>query len=353
MPTDKLVTSIGLYNCESWLPMIMPQNSFSSADNIFSFWGKFQLETINQKICRMILGVHKKSSRLGTIGELGRFPLFVKGLCHVLKYHAHICQLDNGSLISQAVAEMKACPIPSIKTWFGRVEKLKANLNISFQISSKIDSIGSSIKKQIKSKFEKYWLTEVNKVKTGADNLDHNKLRYYSTIKGCFRKEQYLDLVPNRSQRSDLTRLRISSSRLGVETMRYQRPKIPERERFCKYCTPSGMDNDLAGYIDNEQHFLVSCASFTLKRNCLFGKMESIRPGFLALSPSQKAATLLCPISTITAKLSNKYIVILFKIRKMLDEGIPALNSGYDCGIIVNNEFFNDSSADIETDEEA
>ena len=79
--------------------------------------------------------------------------------------------------------------------------------------------------------------------------------------------------------------------------------------------------------------------------------MESIRPGFLALSPSQKAATLLCPISTITAKLSNKYIVILFKIRKMLDEGIPALNSGYVCGIIVHNEFFNDSSAEIETDE--
>ena len=248
---------------------------------------------------------------------------------------------------------MKSSPIHSIKTWFGRIEKLKANLNISFQISSKIDSIGSSIKKQIKSKFEKYWLTEVNKVKTGADNLDHNKLRYYSTIKGCFRKEQYLDLVPNRSQRSDLTRLRISSSRLGVETMRYQRPKIPESERFCKYCTPSGTDNDLAGYVDNEQHFLVSCASSTLKRNCLFGRMESIRPGFLTLPPTQKAATLLCPTSTITAKLSNKYIMILFKIRKMLDEGIPALSTGYECGVMVNNEFLNDSFDEIETDEEA
>ena len=151
-------------------------------------------------------------------------------------------------------------------------------------------------------------------------------------------------MVPNRSQRADLTRIRISASHLGIETLRYS--KIPEEKRYCRYCTPSGADNTLEGYVDNEQHFLVSCSSFSLKRNCLFGRMESIIPGFISLPPVQQTATLLCPTSVVTAKLANKYIQILFKVRKLLDEGVPALNIGYESGVIIPNEFYDDSDCD-------
>ena len=123
---DKLVSSIGLYSCESWLPLVMPKKMFNEESNILSFWENFKLETLNQKICRMILSVHKKSSRLGVIGELGRFPLFIKGVCHVLKYQAHLLQtIDNGSLVSKAVQEMKSSPNPSLNSWWGRVEKIQ------------------------------------------------------------------------------------------------------------------------------------------------------------------------------------------------------------------------------------
>ena len=47
---DQLVTSIGLYNCESWLPLVMTKKSLTGEDNIFSFWDKLKLETLNQKI---------------------------------------------------------------------------------------------------------------------------------------------------------------------------------------------------------------------------------------------------------------------------------------------------------------
>ena len=103
---DQLVTSIGLYSCESWLPLIMTKKSLKEDNSIFSFWESFKLENLNQQICRMILGVHKKSSRLG---ELGRYPMFIKGLCHVLKYQANLLQsIGNGSIVSQAVTEIKS-----------------------------------------------------------------------------------------------------------------------------------------------------------------------------------------------------------------------------------------------------
>ena len=171
-------------------------------------------------------------------------------------------------------------------------------------------------------------------------------MRYYSTIKGCFKKELYIDLVPNRAQRADLTRVRISSSRLAVETMRYQTPRVAEERRYCRYCTPCGADNHLEGYIDNEQHFLTACSSFALKRNCLISKMDTIMSGFSKLSPEKQTATLLCPIKVSTAKLTNKYIQIMLKTKKLLDEGLPVFNLGYERGAVVQNELFEDS--DIE-----
>ena len=74
--------------------------------------------------------------------------------------------------------------------------------------------------------------------------------------------------------------------------------------------------------------------------------MESIIPGFISFPPAQQTATLLCPTSVVTAKLANKYIQILFKVRKMLDEGVPALNIGYESGVILHNEFYDDSDCD-------
>ena len=355
LPTDKafqifdqLVTSIGLYNCESWLPLIMTKKSFSDQSTLLKFWESFKLETLNQKIGRMILGVHKKSSRLGTIGELGRFPLFVKAICHVIKYQAQICKTDNNSLIGQMVKEIKTQPNHDLSTWWGRVDKIKQTLGIKYSSFSKIDIIGQNIKRQVKSKFEAFWLAEINEIKLGPDNKDHNKLRFYSTIKGCFKKEPYVDLVPNRAQRADLSRLRISSSRLGVEVLRYK--NVPLEKRYCGYCTPSGADNNVEGYLDDEQHFLTACTSFTLKRNCFFSRLNNIITGFSDLSSLSKTATILCPTSVQTSKLSNKFIKIMFKARKSLDDGYPILNMGYERGIIPNEFFDIDDSYDSDHD---
>ena len=321
----------------------MSKNSFTDSSTLMNFWEKFKLETLNQKICRMILGVHKKSSRLGVLGELGRYPLFLKAICHTLKYQAQICKSKNSSLIGRMVSEIKNKPTPDLTTWWGRVEQIKSTLGIKYSPHAKIEIIGQQIKKQVKSKFDAFYLTEINKIKLGNDLKNHNKLRFYSSIKGCFKKEPYIDLIPNRAQRADLTRLRISSSRLAVEVLRYK--KVPEERRYCQYCTPAGVDNNLEGHLDNEQHFLTSCSSFTLKRNCLFSKLDTVITGFMTLSSKEKTAILLCPTSVLTAKLSNKYIQIMFKTRQLLDDGFPAFNMGYGAGIIPN-EFCNLNDTD-------
>ena len=154
---------------------------------------------------------------------------------------------------------MQVTPDPSGLSWWTKIGKLESLIDVKYSEYLHIDKIGDKIKKQLKSKFESFWLKQINRIKPHLDGHDQNKLRFYKTFKGCFKKEDYLNLVPNRSQRADLTRLRISASRLSIETLRYSRPYVPESQRYCRYCVPSGdADNSLPGYLDNKEHLLLN-----------------------------------------------------------------------------------------------
>ena len=95
------------------------------------------------------------------------------------------------------------------------------------------------------------------------------------------------------------------------------------------------------GYLDNEEHFLLSCQTFSLKRNCFLATLCNVLPHFNSLSNYKKIVTILCPTTTIASKLCNKYIKILFNARKLIDGGEPVQYHGYEGGV-VQNELFED-----------
>ena len=121
---------------------------------------------------------------------------------------------------------MQSTPDPGYTSWWPKTEKLETLLNLKYSKFSKLENIGDSIKQQVKSKFESFWLKQIKRISLHTDGHDKNKMRFYKKIKGCLKKEAYIDLVPNQAQRSDLTRL-----------------------------------------------FLLSCQTFSLKRNCFLAKL--------------------------------------------------------------------------------
>jgi hypothetical protein len=62
----------------------------------------------------------------------------------------------------------------------------------------------------------------------------------------------YLETNLSKSIKSKITQLRISAHCLNIERGKYNKPKIPREERFCKFCTE----------VETEEHFSISCHKY-------------------------------------------------------------------------------------------
>ncbi len=83
-------------------------------------------------------------------------------------------------------------------------------------------------------------------------NIDkYPKLQTYKTFKTGFRLQNYLLTLENHGHKIALTKFRISSHNLHIETGRYERPKLEPHQRLCIYCDMQT--------VENEFHFLLEC----------------------------------------------------------------------------------------------
>ena len=205
-------------------------------------------------------------------------------------------------------------------------------------------SISQTVKKAVQSKFDAFWLNEINKVSLcDNDPNDHNKLRFYKTFKASFKIEPYLEIVSNRNQRCHLTRMRISAHNLAVEKLRYCEPKVRYDQRYCRYCSMEAVDSEI--------HFLRFCDTFFYKRQCLLGRLSALNCNFPIMSPTEQVMSMLCPTNPQAAKSVNKYIKILFKARENIDNGYHISTMTFSPQVVdyVNTEDLDSSVSSCES----
>ena len=205
---------------------------------------------------------------------------------------------------------------PQLDCWLSRVEKIKSLLTIKGACGTP-ERVGQIIDRCIKSKFDRFYLDEINLVKLGTDGQDHNKLRLYNKFKGSFKIEPYLVMLKNRNQRQWLSRYRTSAHSLRIETGRYTRPVTPICERKCCYCETDS--------VDDEKHFVLMCETFKVKRQCFMSRVRALYPNIDSMTVDDKLRFLLCPPSSNLAKCVSKFLGIMSNIRKEIDMGFKSL----------------------------
>ena len=198
------------------------------------------------------------------LGELAVYPVLIKCMIQTLKYKWSLSNTyDKNSLVYSAMNEMSEYSDSGFDCWLSRVNKMESLFNLTLPGKTvKKENVGLYLNKSVKSLFDRFYLDEINSVRTDNDGQVHNKLGFYATLKGSFSREPYIDLVQSRVQRTHLSRLRISASRVEVETQRYQKKPPPIHERVCKYCK--------SGSIGCEKHLIMFCETFSTKKSMFY-----------------------------------------------------------------------------------
>ena len=134
------------------------QKSVSHVKKIFTYWQNFKCETSNQKICRMLLSVHSKSSRLAVLGELGRYPLFVRALTQCLAYKSSLTHKSNCSMAGLAMQEMADMAQYGNDCWLSRVQTIEKHIKLPSNLP--IYNLSRKIYQHIKSRFDIFGWTK-------------------------------------------------------------------------------------------------------------------------------------------------------------------------------------------------
>lgn len=241
---DTLIRPISTYGAEIWISDYNIKES-----NI----DKLPFEKIQNKFCKSILGVHKKSSNSAVKCELERQPILNHIEMLTLKYYERLKELPSDRLLSEVYKLDKSLHTDGHRSWYKFIEntlnKYKFtddNLNLK------------NLKEEIRKQFTKYILQKIKCLSTIESD---NKLHFYSNIySNEFEIQSYLSYkIPNIITRN-LTKLRISSHPLLIEKGRYFRPKLERENRLCFNCYE----------IEDEKHLLVKCNKFNDKRKQLF-----------------------------------------------------------------------------------
>ena len=107
-----------------------------------------------------------------------------------------------------------------------------------------IITITSFLKQRLRDQYVQNWYECIN---------SQSKLEYYCKFKNCFKYEKYLDVVDNAKYRIALSRLRLCSHSLEIESGRYN--NIDRTDRICKLCNMN--------VVESEFHFVLCCPLYT------------------------------------------------------------------------------------------
>ena len=74
-----VVKPIALYSCEIWGKRVKLEENIEKIMNTVC-------EKLHTKVCKNILGVHKKASNITTLAEIGRYPMYIDIHTNMTKY---------------------------------------------------------------------------------------------------------------------------------------------------------------------------------------------------------------------------------------------------------------------------
>ena len=288
---DHTIKPILLYGSEIWgsfNPLTSKfRNGIVTLDKIYS---NSICEKLHNKFCKYILGVHKKTTNFAVLSELGRFPLHFDIAKNIVSYWLRLENLESFPLLQDAYEHSQILHSQNRCSWYGSLQQILKNIpQFSNLSNTKISKY--ALKKSMREVYSKLWESQ-------RKNLSEGKLRTYLKFKTNQGFENYLTMISSFELRRSLTKFRVSSHQLHIESGRYQ--GTPPHLRLCRQCS--------SGEVEDEIHFLLSCAKYNEDRHQLFNTISQSCVNFPNLSLSEKFIWLLNCENTVILRDLGKFI---------------------------------------------
>ena len=206
-------------------------------DTLYEVCNNSPIEKLNLKLCKFLLGVHRKSTNAAVRGELGRYPLLINILNLAIRYRERIFSLKNDNLVKMSCMDDFILSCDS--SWS----------SITTRICNEFGG-SSTLKTNLEQTYSTKWSLYIDSCQSDG------KLKMYSHFKKSFKLENYLLQFPPHFRRN-YSKLRISAHNLAIETGRYTKPTAtPIEKRLCFHCKE----------VEDEYHLILKCPLYAGER---------------------------------------------------------------------------------------
>ena len=270
---DHTVKPVLLYGSEIWGTInTLSANVKKDGFSIFDAFCNMPCEKLHIKFLKYVLGVHRKTTNVAVMGELGRYPIIINVICDTVKYFERLISDDVSNLLKGALKENGYLHEHKKKNWLSSLYFLFEYLNIS-KSSISNDKLASVAKSKLIKRYKAEWMNALSK---NRDNQT-GKLRTYSLFKYRLCRESYFKYIKDISVRRIFTKLRVSCHKLEIELGRYK--KVQADARLCPLCQLE---------VEDEIHFVTNCSLFSTKRKQFFNDIGKSFVNFSGMSDVQK-----------------------------------------------------------------
>lgn len=277
---DSLVKPVLLYGSEIW-------GSHTSTE-------KNCINKFTNKFYRTLLGVPRHSSNAGTHAELGRFPVQINIHHSMLKYWFRIISLPTDRLAAHCYWTILNSNTTN-DPWLNTIQNI-INSSGQYFIWNDQKSLPTLDKTTLHmhEAYIRQTLQDVSLQQSTEKMENETKLTLLKNSKYLNKLPNYLRCIDSRRKRTLLSKLRLGTLDLEIETSR--KDKIPRSERFCKLCN--------TGEVENEAHFILNCPALSHCRENYINSL-SFNKSFACMTTDSKIKYLY-----FNENLSNKELFI-------------------------------------------
>ena len=278
---DAMIKPILLYNSDFWGCFKMPKNN--------------PIENLYNSILKQLIGVHKSTTNVGVLLEVGVVPITIYARKLAIKNWERIRKNKANFMVIESYKESLKEKLP----WIIYIKNLlEENGMLNFFINPYQDKPCFVNKRIFQTLSDVYHQNAFACIRQ-----EGSKLRTYAVFKTEIGFEKYLTHIRNKKIRIQISQFRLSNHKLMIETGRHK--KLQKEWRICPLCNNG---------IEDEIHFLFTCQIYQPLREVYVTDLLFENPYFQFYDVWKKLKYLMVNIDRNT----GKYIYNCFELRNLL-----------------------------------